>query len=247
MIAIVGSAHDDILYFESIMNSKRKEMIFNRYEVTIGMIFNQEILLMCGLYTSVLSASLINYILSQHYNITLVINVGKCISVSKNLKDGDIIISNRVIDVNCDLTDVQNVELGQVPGFNRVFEVQNDIITYMTAGVNKRTFTISGHGTFLSSDNLSEYTLNFLQDKRAIFGEDHNLVVDSNSAGIALTCTLFDTPFIIVKVVERTLWQESDVETYLKVLDSYIGLGKAVVSTVGDIGRKDILKGGYLI
>lgn len=246
MIAIVGSAHDDILYFESIMNNKKKEVIFNRYEVTIGMIFNQEILLMCNLYTSVLSASIINYILSHHY-ISLVINVGKCISVSKDLKDGDIVISHRVIDVNCDLTTVQNTEMGQIPGFDRIFDVQNDIITYLTAGVNKRTFTPSSLGTVLSSDNLSDETLRFLKEKRAIFGEDTHLVFDSNSAGVALSCTLYDIPFIVAKVVERTLDRESNIDTYLKVLDSYIGLGKAVVSTIGDIGRKDILQGGYLI
>ena len=243
MIAIIGSAHDDILYFESIMNGKQTEVIFNRFELTTGMIFNQEVLLLYGLYSSVLSASVINYVLNKHY-INLVINVGKCISISKGLKDGEIVISNRVIDVNCDLTSVQNVEMGQIPGFNRVFEVQNDIINYVTTGVNKRTYAPSSQGTYLSSDNLSDETMRYLSKEKAIFGEHKHLVLDSNSAGIALSCTLFDTPFIIVKVVERTLDKTSDVETYLKVLDSYIGLGKAIVSTIGDIGRKDILKGG---
>ena len=246
MIAIIGSAHDDILYFESIMSNKKKETIFNKYEITIGMIFNQEVLLIYDIYTSVLSASIVNYILSHHY-ISLVINVGKCVSISKDLKDGDIVISHRVIDVNCDVTAVQNVEMGQIPGFNRVFDVQNDIITYLTAGVNKRTFTPSSLGTVLSSDNLSDSTLHILSEKKAIFGEESRLVFDSNSAGVALSCTLFDIPFIVAKVVERTLDRESNVDTYLKVLDSYIGLGKAVISTIGDIGRKDILKGGYVI
>lgn len=243
MIAIVGSAHDDILYFESIMNGKKKEVIFDRFEVITGMIFNQEALLLCDLYTSVLSASLINYILNQYY-ISLIICVGKCISISDTLKDGDIIISNRVVDVNCDLTTVQNVGLGQIPGFDRIFTVQNDVITYMLQGVNKRTYASSTLGTFLSSDNLSDDTLRFLKEKKMIFGENSNLVFDSNSAGVALSCILYDTPFLIVKVIERTLDKSSDVDTYLKVLDSYISLGKAVVSMIGDIGRKDILKGG---
>ena len=136
MIAIVGAAHDDILYFESVMSERKKEIIFNRYELTIGMIFNQEVLICHGLYTSVLSSAIITEILSHHY-ISLVINVGKCISVSSNFKDGDIVISNRVIDVNCDLTTVQNVEMGQVPGFDRVFSIQNDIINYMKNGVTQ--------------------------------------------------------------------------------------------------------------
>ena len=77
-----------------------------------------------------------------------------------------------------------------------------------------------------------------------MFGEKESLVLDSNSTGIALACKLFDVPFICVKVIERSFEETSDIETYLKVLDCYINLGKAVVSTVGDIGRKDILKGG---
>ena len=243
MIAIVGAAHDDILYFESVMSEKKKETIFGRYELTVGMIFNQEVLLVHGLYTSVLTSAIVAEILSHHY-ISLVINVGKCISVSSNFKNGDIVISNRVIDVNCDLTTVQNVNMGQIPGFDRVFTVQNDIINYMRNGVNKRTYSTSANGTYLSSDNLSAQTLDFLREKRSIFGEKDNLVLDSNSIGVALACKLLDVPFIVVKVIERTMEEQSDIESYLKVLDCYINLGKAVVSTIGDIGRKDILKGG---
>lgn len=244
MIAVVGSTHDDILYFESIMANKKKETIFKRYEITIGTIFNQEVLLMYGLYTSVLSASLINYILGHHY-ISLVINVGKCITIDQKFKTGDIVISTRVIDVNVDLTKVQNTELGEIPGFSRVFEVQKDIINYTRQGVNKRTYASSINATFLSSDNLSDETLNKIKENRSIFGETVDLVFDSVSAGVALSCTLYDVPFIIVKAVERPLEANATIDSYLEVLDSYIDLGKAVVSTIGDIGRTDILTGGH--
>lgn len=246
MIAVVGSTHDDVLYFESIMANKKQEVIFNRFNITIGTIFNQEVLLMYDLYTSVLSASLITYILEKHY-ISLVFNVGKCVAIDKKFKTGDIIISNRVVDVNVDLTKVTHVDLGQIPGFKRVFEVQKDIITYTREGVHKRTYAAATNATFLSSDNLSDEVLNKLRENRAIFGENNDLVFDSTSAGVALACTLKDTPFIIVKSIERPLEKEGDIETYLKVLDSYIDLGKAVVSTIGDIGRADILKGGFTV
>ena len=48
-----------------------------------------------------------------------------------------------------------------------------------------------------------------------------------------------------MKAIERPLEKEGNIENYLKVLDTYINLGKAVVSTIGDIGRADILKGGF--
>ena len=246
MIAVVGSSHDDILYFESIMADKRKETIFKRFEITIGTIFNQEILLMDGLYTSVLSSALINHILEKYY-ISLVINVGKCLSVDPKLKIGNIMISSRVIDVNVDLTVLTHCEIGQIPGFKRVFEVQNDIINYTKQGVGRRTFASAINATYLSSDNLSEETLKALKERRSIFGEKEELVFDSVSAGVALACTLSDVPFIIVKAIERPIEKDQTVDDYLGVLDSYINLGKAVVSTIGDIGRADILKGGYTV
>ena len=39
---------------------------------------------------------------------------------------------------------------------------------------------------------------------------------------------------------------KDNIDTYLKVLQRYIDLGKAVASTIGDVGRNDILdKKGY--
>ena len=246
MIAVVGSTHDDILYFESIMANKRKEVLFNRFDATIGTIFNQEVILVHQLFTSVLSSALITHILNKYY-ISLVINVGRCASVDTKLKVGDIILSSRVIDVNVDLVGVTDAEIGQIPGFKRVFEVQNDIINYTKDGIHKRTFASAVDATFLSSDNLSEQVLKQLNERRSIFGEEENLVVDSTSAGVALACQLADTPFIIVKSIEKPLEKETSIDNYLKVLDSYINLGKAVVSTIGDIGRADILKGGFTV
>ena len=180
----------------------------------------------------------------REYYVDLVISVGRCMIVSDEIKNGDIVVSSKIIDANVDMTMFNDVATEQIPGFDRVFNVQNDIINYMKNGVNKRTYANSMNGTYLSSDNLSTQTLEFLKEKKSIFGEKENLVLDSNSSGVAVACKLFDVPFIIVKVIEKTLGASSDIESYLKVLDCYINLGKAVVSTVGDIGRKDILKGG---
>ena len=48
MILIIGSHHDDILYFESVMSNKRTETVLDKYVVTIGTIFNQSVVLLDG-------------------------------------------------------------------------------------------------------------------------------------------------------------------------------------------------------
>ena len=68
-------------------------------------------------------------------------------------------------------------------------------------------------------------------------------VIDQNSAGVALASKLKDTPFIVVKVAENNLAEADNLESYAFVLSKYIDLGKAVISTINDISRSDILEG----
>ena len=58
MIMIIGSQHDDILYFESIMSNKRVETVLDKYKVTIGTIFNQSVILVDQVKTNYISSRL---------------------------------------------------------------------------------------------------------------------------------------------------------------------------------------------
>lgn len=244
MILIVGTNKDDVLYFSSILKDKRTEMVFDRYELEIGTIFNQEILIIKEQYTSLLAASVITNILDNHY-VDLVINVGRCVSLDGRLKPGDIVISGRIIDVNVDMTTYKNVKVAQIPSFNRDFTVQSDIIDYLRAGLTKRTYANAKVVTFFSSDNLGEENISRLENGHHLFGIKEELVaLDFNSSGVAIASTLKDVPYVSVKVVGRRLSQLENVDLYLKVLDSYINLGKGVVSTIGDIASNNVLTEG---
>ena len=244
MIAIIGASHDDVLYFEKVLFNRREENIVNRFNAYIGTIFNQEILVISGLYSSILSSAVITQILTKYY-VDLVINVGKCYGVDGETKTGDVAISESIINANLDFSLIKNVGLGQLPGFKKEFKVQNDIIGYLKQGVNKRTYVRSYSSIYFSSDNLSEENKKMISINRSLFGlTDERIVIDHNSSGIALACTLKDVPYVSIKVVENKYNTEETLEDYLNVLDRYIDLGKAVVSTIGDISRNDILKEG---
>ncbi len=242
MIAIVGNAHDDILYFDKVLYNRREETFFNRYTVSIGTVFNQEVIVIHDLYSSTVASAVLTYVLSKYY-IDLVFVVGKCYGIDKSTKSGDIVISTSIINVNADLGREKNVAIGEVPGFDREFKIQNDIITYLKKGINKRTYVHSYQAYFFSSDNLSDSVFEKLRNNRTMFGIDKDaIVVDSNSSGVAIACTLKDVPFVSIKVVQNQFDQVDKIDHYLTVLDRYIDLGKAVVSTIGDIGRNDVLR-----
>ena len=245
MIVIVGETHDDILYFDSVLANKRVEKIFNRIDVSIGTIFSQDVLVTYGLFTSVLSSTVISYILSQ-YNVDLVISVGRCMSVSKRIKNGDIVVSKKVIDVNVDLTMFNDVAMAQIPGYDRDFNVQDDILTYLSQGLSRRISIDYYHAVYLSTDNMSKQITDSLKEKQSIFAMDNeNIVIDHNSSGVAIACYLAHVPFIVVKVAENNLSQVNNLESYSLVLSRYIDLGKAVVMTINDISRSDVLEGEF--
>ena len=243
MIVIVGETHDDILYFESVLANKREETILNRYKISIGTVFSQEAIVVHELFTSILASAVLMHILSNYY-IDLVISVGRCMSVSKEIKNGDIVISSKIIDANVDLTMFNDVAMAQIPGFNREFIVQDDIINYLSQGLERRTSVDYHHAVYLSTDNMSKEMCNTLIERKHVLAlENELLVIDQNSSGVAVASSLKGVPFIVIKVAENDLAVANNLESYSKVLERYIDLGKAVMSTVNDIGRSDILEG----
>ena len=242
MIVILGETHDDILYFDSVLANKKEEMILNKYPVSIGTIFSQDVLIINNLFTSTLSSSVLMHILDNYY-VDLIISVGRCMSVTDKLKNGDIIVSKRVIDANVDMTMFSDVALGQIPGFDREFEVQSDIIDYLSKGLDRRTAINYYVSSILSTNNMSKEMCDVLKERKTAFSLSNDvIVIDQNSAGVAMASKLKNIPFIVCKVVENNLAVANNLESYSEVLTKYIDLGKAVISTINDISRSDILE-----
>ena len=242
MIVIIGETHDDILYFDSVLANRREETILEKYKVSIGTIFSQDALIAHDVFSSSLASAILMNICDKYY-VDLIISVGRCMSVSNGINNGDIIVSKRVIDANVDLTMFATVVAGQIPGFERDFMVQDDLIEYISKGLERR-ISINYHlATFLSSSNMSNDMVNHLKNKKEAFSLGNDLIViDQNSAGVAVVSQLKNVPFISVKVAENNLAVANNLDSYVSVLDKYIDLGKAVISTINDISRSDILE-----
>ena len=243
MIVIVGETYDDVLYFDSVLANKKEDRILDKYKISIGTIFSQDVIIVAGLFTSTLSGAVLTNILDKYY-VDLIISVGRCMYVSDRIKNGDIVVSNRVIDANVDLTMFGDFAIGQIPGFERDFKIQDDILGYICKGLDRRISINYHRACYLSMNNLSKTVVNSLNERKEIFSLKNELiVVDQNSAGIAVASRLQKVPFIVVKVAENNLSVVNNLVSYSDVLSKYIDLGKAVVSTINEISRSDILEG----
>lgn len=241
MILILGSHQDDVLYCASLLNNRTTDMLFGRFPVQKGTIFNQEVMLVSGVHTALLSSSIISHLLSQYY-VNLIFVLGKCFSVNGSFKQGDIIISKDIFNLDVDQIDVANTMLGQVPGLPAIYRVQKDVIGYVNDGFSRRTHATANVATFLCTDNLFGPSVDKLMETKMVRGDMGPFALDSVSYGVALGGLLYDVPVICVKAVERDLKDRKSVEAYITALDTYVDIGKAVVYAIGDIGRSDVLR-----
>lgn len=242
MILIIGNTHDDILYFESAMTNRKKEVILEKYEAITGVIYNQEVMLVYNVYTSYVSSSLVSCLINKYF-IILVFVVGKCISCSKDLNVGEVIIGKSLYLGDVDQIENTDSKLGQIPGFPTCFETQKDIIEYLINSLNKRTFVQYQLGTIISSNMTytSESQLDSIKVSDSLLKDKQHVALDSISGGIAVACSMFNVPYICVETVSRRINEKTNVKNYSKVLSSYVGVGKAIVTCISDIGRNQVI------
>ena len=245
MILIVGSQHDDILYFESVMSNKKTELILGQYTVTVGTIFNQGVVLVDQIKTNYVSSALILHLIEKYF-IFLIFNVGRCVAYTHDIKPLEIALSQRIVAGDVDQIDEDDVKFGQIPGFEQVFNCQKDVISYLSDAFEKRTYSKIKVSNYVSTS--VEYhrasQVDHLKECEHLLGFSSNIVLDTNSAGIALAASLKKVAFVSVKVVERYIDGTKDINTYLKALKEYTNVGKAVVTCIGDIGHNEVIEGG---
>ena len=245
MILIVGSQHDDILYFESVMSNKKTELILGQYTVTVGTIFNQGVVLVDQIKTNYVSSALILHLIEKYF-IFLIFNVGRCVAYTHDIKPLEIALSQRIVAGDVDQINEDDVKFGQIPGFEQVFNCQKDVISYLSDAFEKRTYSKIKVSNYVSTS--VEYhrasQVDHLKECEHLLGFSSNIVLDTNSAGIALAASLKKVAFVSVNAVKRYLDGTKDINTYLKALKEYTNVGKAVVTCIGDIGHNEVIEGG---
>ncbi len=133
----------------------------------------------------------------------------------------------------------------QIPGFEQVFTCQDDVIGYLNTAFESRTYCTTKLANYIST-SVDYHRINqvdHLKECEHLLGFSNNVVFDCNSAGVALACSLRKVAFVSVKVVERNIDQQNNINTYLAALKEYTNIGKAIVTCIGDIGHNEVITG----
>lgn len=245
MILILGNNRDDILYFETRIADKKEETILNKYQIVTGTISSQSVVLVKDVYTNIIASAVVSYIIEKFY-ILFVIKVGKCITLSKQIKNGDIAISKRVVAGDVDVCDIQGTKLGQIPGLSQTYDISSENLSLIRNSFLKCTYAQIFDCSVISSNThyTSEKQLEHVTQNNKIMNEKiDDVVFDSESYGVAIACELYQVPFVSVNVVGAHVGEEFTTSHYIKVLKQYSNIGKAITNMLCEIGSNEVIRG----
>src|SRR5690625_801010 len=133
-VGIIGAMDEEIALFQEIINDQKELKVANSLFIE-GKIENRRVVLLKSGIGKV-NAAVATTIMHERFNPKLVINTGSAGGFSKNLKIGDLVISNEVVHHDVDVTAFR-YKYGQVPGLPPTFKADERLIELTIQAANQ--------------------------------------------------------------------------------------------------------------
>ncbi|MDR0730799.1 MAG: 5'-methylthioadenosine/S-adenosylhomocysteine nucleosidase [Treponema sp.] len=220
MIGIIGAMEDEVALIRDWMNGGQTSTA-GGFEFYRGLLEGKPIVLLrCGI--GKVNAAVGCALLVDHFKPGLVINTGSAGGIGGGLRFGDTVISTGLCYHDVDVTGF-NYSPGQVPGQPAVFPVDEALIQEAEAAVQElkaeRTLPESFNHVrgLIASGDIFMHEPEKIDRVRTEF--PNVLAVEMEGAAIAHTCSLFSTPFLIIRSLSDIAGVESPVtsEQFLPV------------------------------
>ena len=243
MIVLIGSTHDDRIFFESLITQRRKERILKLFDASYGKLFGQDVCLVCDVYTNYRAQAVCQYLIEKYF-VILVLSVGTCRGFSPERNRNDVVVSRTVV-----LSDVNQVPTlggrwGELRELGERLESSRQVLSFLLPILKQRLFTPNYEADFVSSSHF--YTKKEELEPRRLhgrlFGLERNIALDCTLGGIGVACSLYHVPFIALKVVEGNYAEPIDVNDYASILQKEAEVGRVVVNVINDISQSYILE-----
>lgn len=211
MIGVIGAMDEEITYLLDNMKNKEETNVANE-QFTQGELEGKEIVLLksgIGKVNAALGAT----IMMERYAPSLVINTGSAGGFASNLQVGDLVISDKVVHHDVDVTSF-NYAYGQVPGLPTHFTASDEIVK-ITAEVVKDLEMNYEIGLIATGDS-------FMEDKAKVRAARERfpdmIAAEMEAAAIAQVCHQYETPFVVIRALSDIAGKDSSVsfDTFLK-------------------------------
>ncbi|GEL13038.1 methylthioadenosine nucleosidase (nucleoside phosphorylase) [Lapidilactobacillus concavus DSM 17758] len=194
-IGILVPMAEEIGLYQTKLSAVSIESIA-QVEFTIGSYEGVELVLAqsgIGKVQAALTASL----LFDHYQVDLVINSGSAAGVADGLSIGELVLSDRLVYHDVDVTGGGDYELGQVPGHDRYFYADQPVLKVVSAAATKLGIkTMSG--LIATGDQFVADPNRVAAIKQEFAGV---AAVEMEGAAVAQVAASFGKPFLIIRAI----------------------------------------------
>jgi adenosylhomocysteine nucleosidase len=199
MIGLIGAMAEEISLMKEHMEI-RDEIHKARHKYIRGSLSGQEIVL---LQTGIgkVSAAIGTQILIDHFSVDQVIMTGLAGALVPNLRRGDIVVANSLVQYDFDLTAFGRRH-GELPDVGRTIEVDPRLVKYACYAFDDVFKTSSSApllvvGTVISGDRFvsNQAQIEWLQRE---FGA---IATEMEGAAVGYTCHVNEVPFMIIRTI----------------------------------------------
>ena len=193
---IIAAMKEEMQEIKNIMNDIEEQKIFELNFIK-GTINNCDVVLVEGGIGKV-NAARVTQILIDNFEINAIINVGSAGSSNDELNIGDIVIGEKLVQHDFDITAFGHPK-GHISNIGQFVESDNILIEKMKQNISEmedREFKIK-IGTIASGDIFCT-ELNMKEKIRSKFDAD---AIEMEGAAIAQVCKLDNIPFIVIRSI----------------------------------------------
>lgn len=193
---IIAAMQEEMQEIEKIMEEKQSQKIYELNFITGKINCAEVVLVEAGI--GKVNAARTTQILINNFNIDVIINVGSAGSINDELDIGDIVIGNKIVQHDFDITAL-GYPKGYISNVGKYVESDSTLIEKMKETISKMQdseFKIK-IGTIASGDIFCT-ELKMKEKIRTKFNAD---AIEMESAAIAQVCELDNIPFIIIRSI----------------------------------------------
>ena len=209
-IGIIVATDEELIETKNIMDSFEEKNVF---ELTFikGKISNKKVIAVkCGI--GKVNAARTTQILIDKFDVDKIINIGAAGGVNPNLKIQDIVIGERLVQYDFDVSSSGDYEKGEITGVGKYFKSDYELINLCRSVLEKRIEKDVNViiGTIATADIFCSDP----EDARKAREEFEADCVEMEGASVAQVCYLDKVPFLVIRGISDTPDGENEMEYY---------------------------------
>ncbi|MCU9534408.1 5'-methylthioadenosine/adenosylhomocysteine nucleosidase [Streptococcus sp. CSL10205-OR2] len=203
-IGIIAAMAEELHYLVNNLTEKKETLVLNQTYFS-GKIGQHEVILVQSGIGKVMSAMSVA-VLADHFGASVIINTGSAGAVAKDLKIGDVVVSDRLVYHDVDVT-AFGYQYGQMAAQPLYFQSSSWLVEAFQKVLNDQTISskiglIATGDSFIAGQEKIDEILNYFPE---------TLAVEMEGAAIAQAATNANCSFVVVRAISDTASHDANI------------------------------------